>query len=85
MTVIDNLILTINPGIFLILGGLISSILPLKIAQKFNIALPLLLLLSLWNTEQGNHFSVLFLVHLILLNACSVSYTHLTLPTNREV
>ena len=61
MTVIDNLILTINPGIFLILGGLISSILPLKIAQKFNIALPLLLLLGLWNTEQGNHFSVLFL------------------------
>ena len=47
MTVIDNLILTINPGIFLILGGLISSILPLKIAQKFNILLPLLLLLSL--------------------------------------
>ena len=61
MTVIDNLILSINPGIFLILGGLISTILPLKIAQKFNIALPLLLLLSLWNTEQGNHFSSLFL------------------------
>ena len=61
MTVIDNLILSINPGIFLILGGLISTILPLKIAQKFNIALPLLLLLSLCNTEQGNHFSSLFL------------------------
>lgn len=61
MTVIDNLILSINPGIFLIIGGLISTILPLKIAQKFNIALPLLLLLSLCNTEQGNHFSSLFL------------------------
>ena len=61
MTVIDNLILTLNPGIFLILGGLISAILPLKISQKFNIALPLLLLVNLWNTDQGNHFNALFL------------------------
>ena len=61
MTMIDNLILILNPGIFLILGGLISAILPLKISQKFNIALPLLLLVNLWNTDQGNHFNALFL------------------------
>ena len=75
MTVIDNLILTINPGIFLILGGLISTILPSKIAQKFNIALPLLLLLGLWNTEQGNHFSVLFLGYNLELFRVCLLYT----------
>ena len=63
MTVIDNLILTLNPGIFLILGGLISAILPLKISQKFNIALPLLLLVNLWNTDQGNHLNALFIYY----------------------
>ena len=61
MTMIDNLTLILNPGIFLILGGLLAAILPLKISQKFNIALPLLLLVNLWNTDQGNHFNALFL------------------------
>ena len=61
MTVIDNLILTVNPGIYLILGGLISIFLPSKIAQKFNIAIPLFLVFYLWNTEPGHHFGILFL------------------------
>lgn len=61
MTMIDNLILNINPGIYLILGGLISIILPAKISQKFNVAIPLLLVFYLWNTEPGHHFGILFL------------------------
>ena len=61
MTMIDNLILNVNPGIYLILGGLISIILPAKISQKFNVAIPLLLVFYLWNTEPGHHFGILFL------------------------
>jgi multicomponent Na+:H+ antiporter subunit D len=61
MTVIDDLILTVNPGIYLILGGLISIILPSKISQKFNIIIPSLLVFYLWNTEPGHHFGILFL------------------------
>jgi multicomponent Na+:H+ antiporter subunit D len=60
---IDNLILNVNPGIYLILGGLISIILPAKISQKFNVAIPLLLVFYLWNTEPGHHFGILFLGH----------------------
>lgn len=63
MTMIDNLILNVNPGIYLILGGLISIILPAKISQKFNVAIPLLLVFYLWNTEPGHHFGILFLGH----------------------
>lgn len=61
MTVIDDLILTVNPGIYLILGGLISIVLPSKISQTFNITIPSLLVFYLWNTEPGHYFGILFL------------------------
>ena len=61
MTAIADLLLPLNPGIILILGGAIAATLPAPVGRWFVVGLPIVLLSYLFGVELGNHGGVSFL------------------------
>ena len=55
-----------------------------KALYKYS-SFPLLFLSLDWVLSYWAHFTVLRFIFVYVFIACTVSYTHLTLPTNREV
>ncbi|MBH67928.1 MAG: Na(+)/H(+) antiporter subunit D [Rhodospirillaceae bacterium] len=61
MTVITDIILYLNPGIWLILGGLLTTILPKVVSRSLSVALPIVLVGWLISLDLGQFGSISFL------------------------